>query len=213
MIPVIEIILKGILLGFIVSMPLGPVSIILINRTIKRGFLSGFFSGLGLASADTLLAILAALGFTVIIGFINQERLIITVVAGIVVIGVGIKVLMSNPVRDYRKRDKANKSLWRDFYSVFVLSVTNPYTVLIFVAFFSGIHVSGNIRPEQLPFYLIPGVFAGAITWWLALTYFLSRFKKKIRLRAIVRINALGGIVIIIIGVLILVSIFTRFRP
>jgi threonine/homoserine/homoserine lactone efflux protein len=212
MISAFEVILKGILLGLMVSMPLGPVSIILINRTIKRGFLSGFFSGLGLASADTFLAILAALGFSVIIGFIKEERFILTIIAGLVVIGVGIKVFLSNPVKDFRDRDKANKSLWRDFYSVFVLSITNPYTILIFVAFFSGIHINGNIKPELVPFLLIPGVFLGAMAWWFSLTYFLSRFKKKIRLRAIVRINKLGGIVIIAIGILLLLSVFTHIK-
>jgi threonine/homoserine/homoserine lactone efflux protein len=212
MIPAIEILLKGVLLGLTVSMPLGPIGIVLINRTIKRGFLSGFFSGLGLGFADTLLAVLAALGFTVILGFINEERFIITIVAGIVVIGVGAKVFFSNPVKDFRDRDKSDKSLWRDFYSVFVLSITNPYTILIFVAFFSGIHISGNIRPGLIPFFLIPGVFIGAMSWWFSLSYFLSRFYKSIRLRAIVRISKLGGIVIIVIGVLLLLSVFTSFR-
>jgi threonine/homoserine/homoserine lactone efflux protein len=212
MISAIEILLKGVLLGLAVSMPLGPIGIVLINRTIKRGFLSGFFSGLGLGTADTLLAVLAALGFTVIISFIKEERFIITILAGIIVIGVGIKVFLSNPVKEFRDRDKGDKSLWRDFYSVFVLSITNPYTILIFVAFFSGIHINGNIRPELVPFFLIPGVFIGAMSWWFSLSYFLSRFKRKIRLRAIVKINKLGGIVIILIGVLLLLSVFTRFK-
>ncbi len=212
MVQAIEILLKGIVLGLMVSMPLGPIGIILINRTIKRGFLSGFFSGLGLASADTILAILAGLGFTVIIGFLKEERLLITIIAGITIIGVGIKVFMSNPVKDFRNKEKGNKSLWRDFYSVFVLSITNPYTVFIFVAFFSGIHIAGNVRPEQMPFSLFPGVFLGAIAWWFFLSYFLSRFKKKIRLRRIVMINKAGGITIIIIGIIVLLSVFTTVK-
>jgi threonine/homoserine/homoserine lactone efflux protein len=212
MIPAIEILLKGVLLGLAVSMPLGPIGIILINRTIKRGFFSGFFSGLGLGTADTLLAVLSALGFTVIIGFIQEERFIITIISGAIVIGVGIKVLISNPVKDFRDRDKSEKTLWRDFYSVFILSISNPYTILIFVAFFSGIHINVNIKPELVPFFLIPGVFIGAMAWWFSLSYFLSRFKKKIRLRAIVRINRLGGVVIILIGILLLLSVFTRVK-
>jgi threonine/homoserine/homoserine lactone efflux protein len=212
MIPAIEILLKGIILGLTVSMPLGPIGLILINRTIKRGFLPGLFSGLGLGMADTFLAAVAALGFTVIVGFIKEERFIITIVAGLIVIGIGTKIFLSNPVKDFRARDKANKSLWRDFYSLFVLAVSNPYTILIFVAFYSGIHASGNIRPELVPFFLIPGVFIGAIAWWLFLSYFLSRLKKKIRLRTIVRINKTGGIVIIVIGVLLLLSVFTNIR-
>ena len=97
MIRVLEILLKGIILGLTVSMPLGPIGIIMINRTIKRGMLSGFFSGLGMASADTLLAILAGIGFTVIVSFINKEMFIISLIAGVIIIGVGLKVFY--PIR------------------------------------------------------------------------------------------------------------------
>jgi threonine/homoserine/homoserine lactone efflux protein len=210
--PAIEMLLKGIILGLVVSMPPGPIGIVLINRTIKRGLLSGFFSGLGLATADTLLAVLAGLGFTVIISFIKEERFIITIIAGLVIIGVGLKVFLSDPVKDIRNREKSEKSLWRDFYSVFVLSISNPYTIFIFVAFFSGVHITGNVRPELLPFCLIPGVFVGAISWWFILSYFFSRFKKNFRLRVIVRINKVAGIVIIFIGVIVLLSVFTPLK-
>jgi threonine/homoserine/homoserine lactone efflux protein len=193
-------------------MPLGPIGIILINRTIKRGMLSGFFSGLGLASADTLLAVLAAIGFNVILSFINQERFIISVIAGLIIIGIGLKIFLSNPVKDIRNREKTNKSLWRDFYSVFVLSISNPYTIFIFVAFFSGVHINGNVRPDLVPFILIPGVLIGTITWWFFLSYFVSRFKKNIRLRVIVRVNKVAGIVVIVIGILVLLSVFTPLK-
>lgn len=212
MITVLEILLKGIILGLTVSMPLGPIGIIMINRTIKRGMLSGFFSGLGMASADTLLAFLAGIGFTVIVSFINKELFIISIIAGLIIIGVGLKVFLSNPVMDMRNREMANKSLWRDFYSVFVLSISNPYTIFIFVAFFSGVHINGNVKPELVPFFLIPGVFVGAISWWFFLSYFVSRFKKKIRLRLIVRINKVAGIVVIVIGVIVLLSVFTPVK-
>jgi threonine/homoserine/homoserine lactone efflux protein len=212
MITAIEILLKGIILGLTVSMPLGPIGIILINRTIKRSMLSGFFSGLGMATADTLLAFLAGIGFTVIVSFINKERYIISVIAGLIILGVGLKVYLSNPVRDIRNREKSEKSLWRDYYSVFVLSISNPYTIFIFVAFFSGVHVNGNVRPELVPFFLIPGVLVGTISWWFFLSYFVSRFKKNIRLRLIVRINKVAGIVIMVIGIIVLLSVFTPVK-
>ena len=212
MITAIEILLKGIILGLTVSMPLGPIGIILINGTIKRSMLSGFFSGLGMATADTLLAFLAGIGFTVIVSFINKERYIISVIAGLIILGVGLKVYLSNPVRDIRNREKSEKSLWRDYYSVFVLSISNPYTIFIFVAFFSGVHVNGNVRPELVPFFLIPGVLVGTISWWFFLSYFVSRFKKNIRLRLIVRINKVAGIVIMVIGIIVLLSVFTPVK-
>jgi threonine/homoserine/homoserine lactone efflux protein len=212
MVPAIEVLLKGIILGLTVSMPLGPIGIILINRTIKRGMFSGFFSGLGLATADTLLALLAALGFTVIISFINEERFIISIIAGLIIIAIGLKIFLSNPVKDIRNKEKANKSLWRDYYSVFVLSISNPYTIFIFVAFFSGVHINGDIKPALVPFFLIPGVLIGTITWWFFLSYFVSRFKRKIRLRLIVRLNKVAGIVVVVIGIVVLLSVFTPIK-
>ncbi len=212
MITAFEILFKGIILGLAVSMPLGPIAIILINRTIKRGRLSGFFSGLGMATADTLLAVLAGIGFTVIVSFIKEERFIISIIAGLIIIGVGLKVFLSNPVKDIRNREKTEKSLWRDYYSVFVLAVSNPSTIFIFVAFFSGVHINGNVNPEFVPFFLIPGVLIGTISWWFFLTYFVSRFKKKIRLRVIVRVNKVAGAVIIIIGLVVMLSVFTNLK-
>ncbi len=210
MIPAIEILLKGIVLGLAISMPFGPIGIILVNRTIKRGFLSGFFSGLGIAAADTLLAAIGGIGFSVIVSFIKEQRFIISIVAGIIIIGVGLKVLLSNPVKDFRNREKANKSLWRDFYSLFVLTISNPYTIFIFVALFSGVHVNGAINPGLVPFFLIPGILIGAVAWWFLMSYFISHFKKKIRLRSIVKLNKVAGLAIIILGVIILLSVFTN---
>jgi threonine/homoserine/homoserine lactone efflux protein len=209
MISALEILLKGIVLGLAISMPLGPIGIILVNRTIKRGFLSGFFSGLGLATADTILAILAGVGFSVIISFIKEQRFIISIIAGFIIIGIGLKVFLSNPVKDFRNREKANKSLWRDYYSLFVVSISNPYTIFIFVAFFSGIHINSKISPELVPFFLVPGIFLGAVSWWFLLSYFVSRFKKKIRLRSIVKVNKIAGITIMVIGIIVLLSVLT----
>jgi threonine/homoserine/homoserine lactone efflux protein len=212
MVTALVLILNGILLGLAVSVPLGPIGILLINRTIKRGMLSGFFSGLGLATADTLLALLAGLGFSVIISFIKEERFIISIIAGLIIIGVGLKVFLSNPVKDIRNREKADKSLWRDYYSVFVLSISNPYTIFIYVAFFSGVQINGDVRPELVPYFLVPGVLIGTIAWWFFLSYFVSRFKKKIRLRLIVRLTKIAGIIILIIGIIVLLSVFTPLK-
>ena len=212
MIEISGIVLKGSILGLAVSMPSGPVGLVMINRTIKRGRLSGFFSGLGIAAADTFLAIISAIGFSFIIDFIREERFILSLVAGILVSGVGLKVFLSNPVKEFRNNAGTNKSLWRDFYSVFIMSVTNPYSIFIFVAFFSGVHIEGSIKPETVPFIFVPGVFMGAMAWWLFLSYFVSRLKKKIRLRTIVKINRIAGLLIIAIGIFILLSLFTSIN-
>ncbi len=209
MIPAVVILLKGILIGLVVSMPLGPIGIILINRTLKRGILSGFISGLGLAVADTFLALLAGYGFTVILSFIEEERFIFSLIGGGFILGAGLKVFFSNPVKDFRKKDQVSKSLWRDFYSVVVLAFTNPFTIFVFVALFSGINLKSNLTQQFTQIFLISGVFIGALGWWFFLTYFVNRFKQKISLRRIVKINKVAGTVIIITGIIIILSVLS----
>lgn len=209
MLPAFEILLKGILLGLTVSMPLGPIGIILVNRTLKRGILSGFFSGLGLATADTILAIIAGLGFSFVISFFQDEKFIIGLISGLVIVGVGIKVFTNNPVKDFRRKDLGNKTLLRDYFSTLVLAISNPFTIFVFVAFFSGMNINSNIKPQLVPFLFVPGVFIGTLSWWFCLSWFVSRFKKNIRLRSIVRVNQFAGLAIIIVGIVVLIGLFT----
>lgn len=209
MFPALEIILKGAIIGLTVSMPLGPSGIILVNRTIKRGMLSGFFSGMGLATADTILAVIAGLGFSIIITFFQDEKFLISFITGIIIIGVGYKVLSSNPVKEFRRKEKGRKTLFRDFMSVLMLSLSNPLTVFVFVAFFSGVNVNHAVKPHIVPFLLVPGVFIGTLSWWICLSYFVNRFKKKIKLRSIVRVNQVAGIAIMMIGAVVLIGVFT----
>ena len=209
MLPAFEILLKGIGLGLAVSIPLGPVGILLVNRTLKRGLLSGLFSGMGLATADTIFAVLAGLGLSFLISFFNEEKVIISLIAGLILIGVGVKIFVSNPVKELRNPDNGSKTLFRDFLSVLALSLSNPFTIFVFVAFFSGIHINNGIRPQLVPFLFVPGVFIGTISWWFMLSLFVSRFKRNIRLRSIVRVNQFAGIAIIVIGVTVLVGVFT----
>jgi threonine/homoserine/homoserine lactone efflux protein len=209
MIQAIELIFKGIIIGLTVSVPLGPAGIVLVNRTIKRGMLSGFFSGMGVAAADTILAVIAGLGFSFIITFFEDEKVIISSIAGVIIIGAGIKIFFSNPVKDFRHREKGKKSLLRDFISILMLSLSNPLTVFVFVAFFSGINVNHALKPRIITLLLVPGIFVGTLGWWVFLSWFVNRFKRKIRLRGIVRANQAAGIIILILGVVLLISLFT----
>lgn len=209
MYPAIEILFKGFVLGLTVSMPLGPIGILLVNRTIKRGILSGLFSGMGLAAADTILAIIAGMGFTFIITFFQTELFLITIVSGILILAVGIKVFLSNPVREFRRKEKGTRTLWMDFISVLALALSSPFTIFVFIAFFSGINLNNGVKPEYVPYLLVPGVFIGTLSWWGLLSIFISKFKKSIRLRSIVRINQVAGVTIMIIGIVVLISLFT----
>lgn len=209
MFPALNILIKGIVLGITVSIPFGPIGILLVNRTLKRGMLSGFFSGMGVATADTIIAIIAGLGFTFIISFLQEEKLLTSLLAGITIAGIGIKILLSNPIKEFKKNGNDNKSHLRDYFSILALSLSSPYTIFVFVAFFSGININSVVKPQLVPLLFIPGVFLGTLSWWFCLSYFVSRFKKSIKLRGIIRVNQIAGLIITIIGAIVLIATFT----
>jgi threonine/homoserine/homoserine lactone efflux protein len=95
----IELFLKGLLIGFIVSVPLGAIGLLCVQRTLNKGRKSGFFSGLGAASADTIYALIAGLGISIVISFIKEQDVYFRIIAGIIIITLGISIFLKNPVR------------------------------------------------------------------------------------------------------------------
>ncbi len=206
----IILVLKGIVMGLTVSAPIGPNAIMCVNRTLQKGRISGFFSGMGIATADTLFAIMAGLGLGFIINFIEEQRFILGIIAGVIVLLLGLNVFLSNPVKAFRQRDKSGSNLFEDFVSILGLALTNPVSIFLFIAFFSGSALE-NEGTRFFLFYLISGVFVGAVLWWFMFSSLVSRFRRNLRLRNLVKINKITGIVLIIIGVVALAAVFTTY--
>jgi threonine/homoserine/homoserine lactone efflux protein len=203
--------MKGLLLGFGVSAPPGPNAILMISRTLRKGHFSGFMTGMGVATADTLFALVAGMGLSYIIGFINEESFYIKLITGVVVAAIGIKLFLSNPVPDIRSRMKdAQKkgNHLKDYLSVFMLALTNPFSIFIFIAFFPGMNVSFSGPNIMLPFIIILGVFVGASVWWFSLSWMISRFSRTMKLRSLVTLTRVSGAVVISIGLLVLMTLF-----
>ena len=138
-----EVFLKGIVIGLLASIPLGPIGVMCIQRTLSKSQRSGFVSGLGAASADTLFATVALFSLTVVLSFIEDNMVIIKVLGGISVIIVGMTILLKNPVGQIR-RNRAGKgsNLWSDYLSVLLITLANPAYILIFVALFAALGVN-----------------------------------------------------------------------
>lgn len=200
---------KGILIGFVASIPLGPVGMICIQRTLCKSQRSGFVSGVGAATADTVFATIAAFFLTVVMSFVQRHIDILKVIGGICVIIVGTSILLKNPVVQIRK-NRANKgSLWSDYLSVFFITLTNPAFILIFIALFTtfGISSTGDV-PYFMGTGLIGGVFVGASSWWFGLTAGVSLFRKRFRPRHMLYMNRISGALIIALGAAAILSVF-----
>ncbi|HKL07979.1 MAG TPA: LysE family translocator [Bacteroidales bacterium] len=204
----IEFLVKGIIVGFLASIPLGPVGVLCIQRTINKGRISGLFSGMGAATVDSFFALVAALGLTFIINFIEEQQFYIQLFGGGVLIFLGARIFNTNPIQQIRRHRKKKNKLVEDFLSVLFLTLSNPLAVFLFVAAFAGIGLVTTKDSSFKSSLIIAGVFFGALLWWASLTFFVDLFRKKFRLKQLWWINKIAGILIIVFGIAAMLSVF-----
>src|SRR3972149_1033899 len=191
--------IKGIIIGFSTSAPLGPIGVVCVQRTLSKGRTSGFVSGMGAAFADTFYAILAGFGLSIIISFIEARQMYFEIAGIALCFFIGIKIFYSNPVKQFRPGNKKN-SLFEDFASVALLTLSNPMALFFFLAVFAGLGLVHKEMDLKLTFYLAIGVLAGATAWWFILSSFINIFRDKFRLKSIWWINKIAGAIIILFG-------------
>jgi len=196
---------KGILIGLLVSIPLGPIGVLVIQRTVNKSRLAGFWSGMGAALSDTLYAIVAGFSLTFVIDFIRENETIFQTIGALVVLAVGIHVFFKNPVTDLRRNRHRGNTYFQDIISCFLITVSNPLTVFVFLAVFTSSGVAINLEKPYHSFFVILGIFTGAFLWWFSLSGIVSLFRHKINLRILWWINKAAGAIIV---VFVLVTVF-----
>jgi threonine/homoserine/homoserine lactone efflux protein len=200
--------IKGIITGLLVSVPLGPIGILVIQRTLNKGRMSGFVSGLGATVADTIFALIAGLGLSIIINFIRDRQIFFQVAGGLFVIYIGLKIFYTNPVKALKLQRMNKTMLSQDFVSVFLLTISNPLAIFIFLAIMAAINIAGSDMNFFQLSILLAGVFTGAAVWWFFLSFLANRFRKKIRLRSIWWMNKITGTAVFVFGIVVLVSVW-----
>ena len=190
--------LDGIIVGFSASVPLGPIGVLCIQRTPNRGRLAGFVSGLGAAMSDTIYAIVAGFSLSFVLDVIEAQMFWLQLAGAIILIVMGVKIFLTNPAIQLRRQKNKNTSLIQDFVSTFIITITNPLAIFLFIAAFS---VVGGEKQFDMQLLLVSGVFIGAASWWLTLTSLIGLFRKKINLRRLYWINKIAGSTIVILVV------------
>jgi len=211
----IEILLRGVLVGLIASVTLGPVGVMCIQRTLSKSRASGLASGMGAATADTIFAMLAYFSIAVIATFVEEHMQIIKTVGGAVVAAVGVRYFLKNPVVQIRRNRAGKSNLAQDYASTFALTLANPAFVLWLLVIFSAFGVRSEVEPGELDHasvgagaQMILGFFGGGALWWLALTGVVALFRKRFRPRHLLWINRIAGVVITALGVIVIISAF-----
>jgi threonine/homoserine/homoserine lactone efflux protein len=203
----IILLIKGILIGLMVSVPVGPVGVMCIQRTMNRGLKAGVVSGLGAASADTFYAVISSCGIGFIFTFIQKQIFWIQFLGAIILILIAIKIFYTNPAVEIRNSKNKKVKPMEEFISIFFITLSNPTVFFVFIALLASLKVfSGKINYLS-GLFVISGVFAGAMLWWYLLSSIVNKFRNKIKLKQIWWLNKIMAVVVFIFGMIVLVNV------
>jgi threonine/homoserine/homoserine lactone efflux protein len=196
--------LRGLTLGFSIAAPVGPIGILCIQRTLTNGQLHGFISGLGAATADAVYGSIAAFGLTVITSYLIAQIEWLRFAGAFFLCYLGIKTFLTHSAV---LPQPALSGGWSSAYaSTFVLTLTNPMTILAFTAIFAGLGLAETTQGYASAGLLVLGVFTGSALWWLFLSSGAALFRHKFDARRLTWINKGAGVIIIVFGLLIFIN-------
>lgn len=194
----IGLLLKGILIGFSIAAPVGPVGVLCIRRTLTEGRNSGLASGLGAATADMFYGGMAAFGITFIASLLIDRIALIQLVGGSFLLYLGIKTLRSKPATEEAKVESRN--LWTAYASTFFYTLTNPMTILSFAGIFAGAGLAESNHDFGSALVLVIGVFVGSASWWLILSGGVGLLRTKFNPSWLLWVNRASGMIIVAFG-------------
>lgn len=196
------LLLQGFLLGFSIAVPVGPISVLCIRRTLAEGRLTGFLSGLGAATADMLYGTIAAFGLTAVINLLVDQQTWLRAVGGLFLLYLGIRTFLTKPSAE--SAPSRGTGWFSAYVSTFFLTVTNPMTILSFIGMFSAILPANGASSAASSVSLVLGVFLGSAAWWLALSGLVSLFRERFTPAWMQLVNRVSGVVITVFAIIIL---------
>lgn len=195
-----EIIIKGIIIGLFISVPLGPIGMLCVQRTLNRGRRYGIATGLGATTSDLIYTIIALFFIGFVVDFLEDKKLIIQITGSIIVIIFGIFINRSNPSKQPLPDQRRNETLMNDFFSSFILTLSNPLILFVLIALFARLEFLDKNTKLFFDVVGLLSILGGAFLWWSVLTFLVSRFRNKLSYRGLKMMNRIIGIIIITIG-------------
>lgn len=195
-------VLKGLIIGFSIAAPVGPIGVLCIRRTLAEGRAYGFVSGLGAATADGLYGTIAALGLTLVSSFLIDQANWLRLIGGAYLCYLGLKTFRSRPAE--RAAEAKGRGLLGAYTSTLFLTLTNPLTIFAFAAIFAGVGAEAAAGNMFGALNVVLGVFLGSAAWWLILVTLTSLFRSRLTTGGLVWVNRVSGVIILGFGVVML---------
>lgn len=200
-----DYLIKGLIIGFSIAAPVGPIGVLTIKRTLTEGRISGFVTGMGAALADAAYGAVAGFGLIAVSSFLISQEFVIKLIGGLFLLYLGVKSFISKPAT--KEAAVASKGLLNNFISTFFLTLTNPSTILSFIAIFAGLGLASTSANYFSSMAIVFGVFMGSAIWWFILSSIVSFFQSKITPDKLIWINRLSGLILGSFGLFALYSI------
>jgi threonine/homoserine/homoserine lactone efflux protein len=198
---------KGIMIGFVIAAPVGPIGVLCARRTLLHGRRAGFYSGMGAATADSIYGFIAAFGLTFISDLLAAHQTELRLIGGAILVGLGVKAFAARPVRK-SELPRSARHYAGMYSSTFFLTLTNPMTIFSFAAVFAGFGLAGIKGSAPSSGILVLGVFLGSALWWLFLVGLFSLYGRRFESHELVWVNRVTGAIIIASGMLAVGSLF-----
>lgn len=190
---------KGLLIGFMIAAPVGPIALLCMRRTLEDGFKLGFATGMGAAVADAFYGAAAAFGVAAVGEFLTKHAQEFSLGGSLVMFVLGWRMLALNK-REKNAPDSHPHSYPAAFFSSLILTITNPVTVLAFAAMLTMLGVGSGLTQFDAAALLLLGIFLGSTFWWLSLCLIVRQIKHIVTERILNKINTFAGIALILFG-------------
>ena len=196
--------LKGFVIGATAAMPIGPIAILVIQKTMGKGRQAGFVTGLGASVVDTMYAIIALFALAFAQSMIEKHENIILLAGGFILTLIGISMALSNPFRKRPKGDGKSNVSSKDFLQALAMGISNPMAIFVMFALFAFFGIAQDTPRDWNVAPIILSVSAGSVTYWFCMSWLLSRFRDRFSLRTLLWISRIMGAIVIIIGLVLM---------
>jgi len=191
----LKVYFDGIIVGLLASIPLGPIGVLVIQRTLSKGRFSGFASGVGAALSDTIYAVIAGFSLSFVIDFIKAKETILQLIGSLILLAFGFFIVYSNPVKQLRKQNRSSTNYFQDFATTFAITLSNPVILFLFLGIFTGFNLVNDQNAFGV-FSIIAGVFSGGMLWWFGISTLVNVLRDRFNPRRLFWVNRISGLVI-----------------
>ncbi len=203
---------RGFIIGILISAPMGPIGMLIIQRTLSKGRWPAFFTGIGAALSDLFYCLLTGLGISFITNFIESHQFLLELIGSVVLAAFGIYLYRKNPTRSLKPTAVVSNNYWSDIVAGFILTFSNPLILFFIIGLFGSFEL---ILPEFGPHHYVAGytmIFAGALFWWYLVTTLVNKLRSRFNVRSLWLVNRIIGGILILMAVLgVIYSIRTEY--